>query len=253
MGGDGFPQRRVGARDDEQVEVGGRELYPATGVQAAGQPPVEIGQIRHRAAPGPPVVVAPIALFPSDPLFYEPGPETLKGSHISFSPPPRFPASDVPIDFGDRLREARLKRGWTQARLAARSGVGRETVARLERGRRVPSSDTVFRLEAALDMYPDRFVRRWREWQPIGEKEPGARSRERRRELGLSLDQVAAATGVSAATLSRFEREERRTPTLLRIERSELGGEWSHLVSERLAAALGFASLEDHAKYCDGG
>lgn len=177
----------------------------------------------------------------------------VKGSHISFSPPSRFPVSLIPSGFGSELRAARRERGWTQARLAAAAGLERATVVRLERGgARRPTSDTVFRLEHALDMYPARFVQRWREWQPIGETEPGARSRERRRSLKLSLAAVATRAGVSPATLSRFEREERRTPSLVRIETSEDGGEWAYLVSERLAAALGFSSLAEHAAFCEG-
>lgn len=150
------------------------------------------------------------------------------------------------------LRDARRARGWTQARLAERAGVGRETVVRLERGARPPTGDTVFRLEAALDLQSRRLVPGWREWQPIGSLSLGARSRERRRSLGLTLREVATAAGISPATLSRFEREERRTPSLVRIETSELGGEWGHLVSEPLARALGFASLAEHDSYCEG-
>ena len=155
----------------------------------------------------------------------------------------------------------------TQAELAREAGLTRETVARLEatsarppggysgatgRSRRRPVADTVFRLESALDFYAEQFVPAWREWKPIGSSEPGARSRERRRELGLSLAEVARGAGVSVATLSRFEREERPTPSLLRVVKSELGGEWPYLVSERLASALGFASLEEHSDFCDG-
>lgn len=159
----------------------------------------------------------------------------------------------IPSDFGQRLRAERRLQGWTQAKLAARSGLERATIVRLERGVRVPTADTIFRLESALDFSATRFVMGWREWSPIGETEPGARSRARRRELGLSLAEVAALAGVSSATLSRFEREERRTPSLLRIVTSEHGGEWAYLTSERLAVALGFASLDDHIRYCDGG
>ncbi len=150
------------------------------------------------------------------------------------------------------MREARRLKGWTQARLAKRLGLSRETISRLERSRRKPTSDTVFRIEHSLelDLIASGLVAEWREWAPLRSSEPGPRSRERRRKLGMSLAGLGAAAGVSASTLSRFERQERRTPSLLRIETSELGGEWAFLRSERLATALGFASIEEHERYC---
>jgi len=154
------------------------------------------------------------------------------------------------------LRDARVARGWTQARLAARSGVGRATVGRLEAGAgsgrapRRPVADTVFRLAAALDKDAWALVPGWAEWAPVGTASLGARSRDRRRSLGLSLDTVAAAAGVSTATLSRFEREERQVPSLVRVETSELGGRWEYPVSLKLARALGFDSVDEHAGFC---
>ncbi len=38
-------------------------------------------------------------------------------------------------DAGDAVREARLRRGWTQQRLADEARVGREWVSALERGK----------------------------------------------------------------------------------------------------------------------
>ena len=55
-----------------------------------------------------------------------------------------------PGGFGDRLREARRARGWTQDRLAAGSGVGIATVRRAENGYFEPRQETARRLAAAL-------------------------------------------------------------------------------------------------------
>lgn len=50
------------------------------------------------------------------------------------------------------IRDARTKRGWTQQQLAAKSGVSRPTIARLEAGQSV-SSSTLMKLVAALELH----------------------------------------------------------------------------------------------------
>jgi transcriptional regulator with XRE-family HTH domain len=175
---------------------------------------------------------------------------------MEFSPPLRFPLSSVPDGFGTTLRDARKARKWTQARLAAAAGIKRETVAHLEaqrlrspeEPRRRPAADTVFRLQAALDLNPGELVQAWPEWSPVGLSTPGARSRVRRRDLGLSLKQVASTAGISAATLSRFERDIRwETNSLL-----DAGpGADPTPAAEALARALGFPDAKAHARWCD--
>ena len=56
--------------------------------------------------------------------------------------------------FGDRLRQARAARGWTQDRLAAEAGVGIATVRRAENGYFEPRQDTARRLATALRVRP---------------------------------------------------------------------------------------------------
>lgn len=51
-------------------------------------------------------------------------------------------------DFGPRFRALRKSLKWTQARLAARSGVSRDTIHRLERGEVVEVSSLVRLLDA---------------------------------------------------------------------------------------------------------
>jgi transcriptional regulator with XRE-family HTH domain len=64
--------------------------------------------------------------------------------------------------FGSAIRTIRIKRGWTQADLARRSGVSRATISRLERGHLGTFSlDTIRRVAAALDVRVD-LVPRWR-------------------------------------------------------------------------------------------
>ena len=170
-------------------------------------------------------------------------------SHDLFSQM-RFPTSAIPQGLGSALTAARSERGWTQARLARAARLKRETVSRLETGRCHPYADTVFRLEAALDLEPGTLVPAWPEWSPIGAASFGSRSRARRRALGLSLLAVAGSARVSVATLSRFEREVERTPSLVRVvERNEFG-DIDELVSDDLARALGFADRVEHQRFC---
>lgn len=53
-------------------------------------------------------------------------------------------------DFGQRLRQTRVARGWTQRVLAERAGLGVATVYVLERGRKRPRSSTAALLGIAL-------------------------------------------------------------------------------------------------------
>lgn len=167
---------------------------------------------------------------------------------MSFSSSMSFPPSAVPGDFGETLAARRTELGWSQARLARRTGLRRETIVRLERGRRSPNADTVFRLQAALNLEPGDLVPAWPEWSPIGLPTYGARTRQRRRELGLSLETVAAAIGVSAASLSRFERE-------LGADRAFAGGRDGSPIGdttreEALAAILKFENAVEYRRFC---
>jgi transcriptional regulator with XRE-family HTH domain len=64
--------------------------------------------------------------------------------------------------FGSTIRAVRVRRGWRQQDLAARSGVSPSTISRLERGHPGPLSlDTIRRVAAALDVRVD-LVARWR-------------------------------------------------------------------------------------------
>ncbi len=52
--------------------------------------------------------------------------------------------------FADRLKAARLLRGWTQADLAARAGLPPTSIAHFEAGSHKPSFDNLRRLATAL-------------------------------------------------------------------------------------------------------
>ena len=60
--------------------------------------------------------------------------------------------------FGMRLKELRNKKGWSQATLAAKLGVTREYLARLEGGQHDPPLSTVERLAKILGVRISRLV-----------------------------------------------------------------------------------------------
>ena len=62
--------------------------------------------------------------------------------------------------FAERLKAARLMRGWTQAELAARAGLPATSIAHLEAGSRKPSFDTLRRLAGALEVSTDYLLGR---------------------------------------------------------------------------------------------
>jgi len=63
-----------------------------------------------------------------------------------------------PKTFGKRLKRERMRKGWSQAELAAKLGVTREYVARLESGRHDPPLSTVERLAKILRVKMGRLV-----------------------------------------------------------------------------------------------
>lgn len=59
---------------------------------------------------------------------------------------------------GDRLRSLRQERGWTQADLAQRVGIGQQVLSGYETGRRTPSLETTLALARTLDVSVDDLV-----------------------------------------------------------------------------------------------
>lgn len=151
----------------------------------------------------------------------------------------------LPADVGETIAEARRKRRWSQARLASRSKVARASVYRLEAGGHAIRPDTLFRIARALGLEMRYLVPAWPEWDPVGESGHGPRTR--RRSLGMSVAALAAAAGVSEATLSRHERGLGHSARLL-----GLAGDEPYACNNALAAALGFSSLSDFEEYCRG-
>lgn len=156
------------------------------------------------------------------------------------------PRSAIPADIGERVRTERGRLGWSQDRLARKVGATPWTIMRIERGDHLPTSRLVHALQVALDL--PSLVKGWVEVASPDGATYGARVRRARRAAGGRLTEVAGAAGVSAATLSRFERGLCRPTTIVAEEGSAEEG--VHAV--RLARALGFAGLMELNAYCTG-
>lgn len=58
--------------------------------------------------------------------------------------PPSRAARDALAVLGSQIKEARIRRGWTQANLAARAGIDSRTVSAMEKGAPTVSIGAVF-------------------------------------------------------------------------------------------------------------
>jgi len=61
---------------------------------------------------------------------------------------------------GAELRKARLSAGLTQEQLSVRAGISREYVSMLERDRKSPTVDMLFRVCRAMGEKPSKVVQR---------------------------------------------------------------------------------------------
>ena len=61
---------------------------------------------------------------------------------------------------GDFIQKCRQQYGWTQEELGWRTGITREQVGRIERGKCVPSVQTLYDLEKALNLPECSLVKR---------------------------------------------------------------------------------------------
>ena len=148
---------------------------------------------------------------------------------------------DPRIIVGNRLRAARRQHRWTQARLAREAKVARESIYRIEHGR-MPFGDTAMRLCDVLGLDRAELNLDRRETDAIHLHPSDTFLRDRRKALGLTLAEVANAAGVSAATLSRFERGSERSRV---IANHDSDGRTAELVNEGLVRILKFASLDE--------
>lgn len=66
---------------------------------------------------------------------------------------------DIQVEFGRRVRVARVERSWTQARLAERLHTTTRTVSKIERGQTNISLDTIRAYACELDLSLDDLIK----------------------------------------------------------------------------------------------
>jgi len=106
-----------------------------------------------------------------------------------------------PRTWGEHLRRQRLLRGLLQKESANEIGVCLDTVIHWERNRTTPPVRLIPGITTFLGYCP---------W--TAPESPGARFRQVREGLGLSQKAAALLLGVDAATITRWELNERRLP-----------------------------------------
>jgi transcriptional regulator with XRE-family HTH domain len=68
------------------------------------------------------------------------------------------PVKDVTMPLGERIRQLRAERGWSQGELAARLGGDPGQISRYETGKISPSIDVVVKLAEAFDVSADYLL-----------------------------------------------------------------------------------------------
>lgn len=71
--------------------------------------------------------------------------------------------------FGARVKQARIDRGFTQSELASAAAVGANYVPRIERGEMTPSVDSAFRLAQALGVSLDDLCAQGAKRDPVND------------------------------------------------------------------------------------
>lgn len=129
-------------------------------------------------------------------------------------------------NFADRLKEIRAEKSMTQVQLAEAINVSHGTVAMWETGKREPNFETLNKLSKLFDKRID-YILGYSDESPSAkqlEEDPasvddlvqyamtfGDKVKNRRLKLGLTLEAVAQAVGVSAPTIQRYESGEINT------------------------------------------
>lgn len=65
----------------------------------------------------------------------------------------------MPMSIGDKIKEQRLKKGWTQERLAQLLNVSRPAVSSWEVGRNYPDLETIIAISDLFGISLDKLLR----------------------------------------------------------------------------------------------
>ena len=144
----------------------------------------------------------------------------------------------LPRDFGElrddlglTLRKCRLKNDYdgstTQAAVASRVGISRESLSRIERGQRQPSFETLrklmglFKLDGPEITTMGKSPRPFLHYAAERRQDLGCALRAGRLEEGLTLQALAEQTGMSVSQLSRIERSQSTRSRVIEIQTSD--------------------------------
>lgn len=154
------------------------------------------------------------------------------------------------------LAEKREAAGFSRSELAHRAGISYGTLGRIERNDQKPTPKTLRSLAEALAVSMEALCDNWgriEEDRPRnGAKCLGIGFRFIRKRAGVTLKQAAKVAGISASTLSRFERGIFVTPRRI----AAIGAEGSAssstpaLICAELAELLGFNTAAELTAAC---
>src|SRR3712207_6085911 len=133
---------------------------------------------------------------------------------------------DVLAEVGPRLRRLRERRGVTLTELAAKTGISKSTLSRLESGQRRPSLELLLPLTTTYHLPLDELVGA----PPVGDPRVRTRPRTRNGRLVFPLTQQSTGTAVWKVVIPP-ERE--------RKLRTHPGYEWLYVVSGEMRLILG--------------
>jgi len=136
------------------------------------------------------------------------------------------PTDDVLAEVGPRLRRLRERRGVTLTELAAKTGISKSTLSRLESGQRRPSLELLLPLAKTYHLPLDELVGA----PPVGDPRVRTRPRTRNGRLVFPLTQQSTGTAVWKVVIPP-ERE--------RKLRTHPGYEWLYVVSGEMRLILG--------------
>lgn len=172
---------------------------------------------------------------------------------MGYDPHLPFQRRTLPPDAGLRLRAAREGRGLSRRAVAAQAEIAPRTLARIERGAQRPTWSTLDRLCEVLQVEVSTVAARWlKDWTDLptsASAAPGLGLRALRRSQGVTLVDLSKASGISVATLSRFERGLVASRTLLKGPVSH-DQEDVEIENDRLAAAFGLTDSSQLRMAC---
>lgn len=134
-------------------------------------------------------------------------------------------------DLGAFLQRCRFEKDYegarSQAAVAGRVGISRESLSRIERGHRQPSYDTLYELMRLFEFdwgeiaTKGESLRPSRRYAAERRQDLGCALRAGRLEGGLTLQALAEQTGMSVSQLSRIERSQSTRSRVIEIHASD--------------------------------